>query len=63
MATVITASASDADALATACTVHLNRGTLPSWLARVESELPRAEYIFQSWRDGAIAYTSIPCDW
>ncbi|MBU6238112.1 MAG: FAD:protein FMN transferase [Planctomycetes bacterium] len=63
MATVITASASDADALATACTVHLNRGTLPSWLARVESELPRAEYVFQSWRDGAIAYTSIPCDW
>jgi thiamine biosynthesis lipoprotein len=63
MATVITANASDADALATACSVHLNRGTLPSWLERTESELPRAEYVFQSWRDGAIAYTSIPCDW
>ena len=63
MATVITGSASDADALSTACSVHLSRGTLPSWLSRVERELPRAEYVLQSWRDDAIAYTSIPCDW
>lgn len=63
MATVITAMASDADALATACCVHLQRGTLSSWLARARGELPRAEYVLQSWREGAIAYTAIPCDW
>ncbi|MCU0707627.1 MAG: FAD:protein FMN transferase [Pirellula sp.] len=63
MATVITESASDADALATICCVHLQRGSLSSWKARVEAELPRAEYVLQSWRDRAIAYTSIPCDW
>jgi thiamine biosynthesis lipoprotein len=72
MATVITATASDADALATAsdadalataCCVHLQRGTLNSWLSRARGELPRAEYVLQSWRDGAIAYTAIPCDW
>lgn len=63
MATVITASASDADALATACCVHLQRHTLTAWLSRARGELPAAEYLFQSWRDGAIAYTSVPCDW
>lgn len=63
MATVVTANAADADALATACCVHLNRGTVNAWLSRTRGELPRAEYVFQSLRDGAIAYTSIPCDW
>jgi thiamine biosynthesis lipoprotein len=63
MATVLTAGAADADALATACCVHLNRGTVNSWLSRVWSELPKAEYVFQSWRDGAVTYTAIPCDW
>lgn len=63
MATVITARASDADALATACSVHMNRGTISTWLARVDADLPRAEYVFQTWRDGVTAYTSVPCDW
>jgi thiamine biosynthesis lipoprotein len=63
MATVIAARASDADALATACCVHMQRGSLASWLNRAQSELPRAEYVFQSWRNAGIAYTSIPCDW
>lgn len=63
LATVITERAADADAMATACCVHLQRGTLNSWLSRAQGELPRAEYVFQWWRDGGIAYTAIPCDW
>jgi thiamine biosynthesis lipoprotein len=63
MATVIAPQASDADALATACCVHMQRGSLSSWLARAQSELPHAEYVFQSWRDAGIAYTSVACDW
>lgn len=36
MATVITDNATNADAFATACCVHLARGTLRNWLARLE---------------------------
>ncbi len=63
MATVITASASDADALATACCVHLQRGDLSSWLARIEGAIAPAEFILQSARDRDIALTSAYCDW
>jgi thiamine biosynthesis lipoprotein len=65
MASIITGSASDADAMATACCIHMQRGTIASWLARRQSDLPIAECILQSQDDlhSPIRLTSVDCDW
>jgi thiamine biosynthesis lipoprotein len=63
MATVIARSASDADALATACCVHLQRGSINNWLARVEAELASIEFVLQTQRDNSVALTTVSCDW
>jgi thiamine biosynthesis lipoprotein len=65
MASIIAGSASDADAMATACCIHMQRGTIASWLARRENDLPIAECILQSQDDlhAPIRLTSVDCDW
>jgi thiamine biosynthesis lipoprotein len=65
MATVLGPRAADADALATACCVLLQRGTLASWLDRHEEELQGLgmEMVLQSARGEGIRLTSVACDW
>ena len=48
MASVIASTAADADAMATACCVHMQRGTTASWLSRHAGEFEKLELILQS---------------
>ncbi|MFN7734015.1 MAG: FAD:protein FMN transferase [Pirellula sp.] len=65
MASVITNSAADADALSTAGCVHLQRGSMHAWLERNADALPMAEWNLQSQpdRSSPIRWTSVYCDW
>lgn len=49
MATVITGNATDADAFATACCVHSERGTLRSWLSHFELQEDGYPKFFAIW--------------
>jgi thiamine biosynthesis lipoprotein len=65
MASVITPSASDADAMATAGCVHLQRGSMHAWLERQAVALPRAEWNLQIQESPSspIRWSSVYCDW
>ncbi|MEI6526407.1 MAG: FAD:protein FMN transferase [Planctomycetota bacterium] len=60
MATVITDSATSADAFATACCVHAARGTLRSWLMRLESHDDGYEVDFEIWVQSIAAVGQTP---
>lgn len=49
MSTVLASDATSADALATACCVHSERGTLRSWLSRLESKSDGCRGSFEVW--------------
>ncbi|MFN7625370.1 MAG: FAD:protein FMN transferase [Pirellula sp.] len=64
MATVITKSATDADAMATACCVHMQRGSVNGWLDRCQSSLPTHRLIlqYQDEAGGGIRLTTVGSD-
>jgi thiamine biosynthesis lipoprotein ApbE len=49
MATVITDNATNADAFATACCVHLARGSLNNWLSGLEKSQTNFHRDFEIW--------------
>jgi len=61
MATVITDNATDADAMATACCVHMQRGSVNGWLDRCQSSLPTHRLIlqYQDEAGGSIRLTTV----
>ena len=64
MATVITDSAADADAMATACCVHMQRGSVNGWVERYHSSLPTHRLIlqYQDSASGGIRLTTVGSD-
>lgn len=60
IATVVTNSAADADAMATACCVHMQRGSISGWLNRGQSSLPSHRLVlqYQDEADREIRFTS-----
>lgn len=60
MATVITDNATNADAFATACCVHSDRGTLRQWLSQVESHRYEFHSDFEIWVQNLPMHETVP---
>ncbi|MFN7794771.1 MAG: FAD:protein FMN transferase [Planctomycetota bacterium] len=60
MATVITSDATSADALATACCVHVARGTLRTWLSDLETSTDGYQGTFEIWVQTAVTANESP---